>query len=133
MSQLPWMSSACRVRLLVCPIGAVRNMVASAIWLWARPIVWPASCVTVFCTSKATHPEKGPPDGQGGPSAVVNANPASFISMSASRISPVEVRAVVVVVAMAIESPSQQSYLFEQPPNLRQSSSNGTAEAHLLV
>jgi len=61
---------------------------------------------------------------------VVKANAASFSSMSVSRISPVEVTEVVVVIAMALESPSQQSYLFEQPPWVRQGSFAGTAEAH---
>jgi len=53
--------------------------------------------------------------------------------MSASRISPVEVTEVVVVIAMALESPSQQSYLFEQPPCVRQGSFAGTTEAHFRV
>jgi len=70
---------------------------------------------------------------QGGPSAVVNANPKSFSSMSASRISPVDVTAVVVVVAIALESPSQQSYWLEQPPWVRHGSPAGTAEAQLAV
>src|SRR5215831_2516416 len=83
--------------------------------------------------SKATHPEKGPPAGQGGPFAVVKWNPKSFSSMSASRISPVDVREVVVVVAVALESPSQQSYLLLQPPWVWQSSPDGTTAAQLFV
>src|SRR5258705_12402180 len=51
--------------------------------------------------------------------------------MSASRISPVELTDVVVVVAMALESPSQQSYLFEQPPWVRQGSFAGAADAQV--
>jgi len=57
----------------------------------------------VFCTSYATQPTWGPPGAQGGPSTVVKANPESFSSMSASRISPVAVLEVVVVVAIAVE------------------------------
>jgi hypothetical protein len=60
---------------------------------------------------------------------VVKKNPESFSSMSASRISPVEVTDVVVVVAIALESWSQQSYLFEQPPCVRHGSPAGTADA----
>ena len=30
-------------------------MVALGSFEWSRPSVWPASCVTVFCTSVETH------------------------------------------------------------------------------
>src|SRR6267143_1158479 len=131
MAQIPWMSSGCKMRLLVSPTGAKAYMVAVASALWPRPIVWPASCVMVFCTSYATQPTRGPVGAQVGPSAVVKEKAGSLSSMSASRISPVEVTDVVVVVAMALESPSQQSYLFEQPPWVRQGSLAGTADAQL--
>src|SRR5207245_3648856 len=133
MSQIPRTSSACSTRLLVSPFGAKAYMVAVGSELWPSPIVWPASCVTVFCTSYATQPTRVPPGAHGGPSAVVKVKAGSLSSMSASRISPVEVAAVVVVVAMALESPSQQSYLFEQPPWVRQGSFAGTAEAQVCV
>src|SRR2546421_10673912 len=133
MSQIPRTSSACSIRLLVSPFGAKAYMVAFGSELWPRPIVWPASCVMVFCTSYATQPTRGPVGAQVGPSAVVKEKAGSLSSMSASRISPVEVTDVVVVVAMALESPSQQSYLFEQPPWVRQGSFAGTADAQLWV
>src|SRR6266481_6222833 len=133
MVQMPWMSSSCRVRLLTWPPGAKANIVAAGTALWSSPRVCPASWVTVFCTSYATQPTYGPPALQGGPSAVVNVNPESLSSMSASRIWPVDELDVVVVVAIAVESPSQQSYLFEQPPSVRHGSPRGTAEAQLSV
>jgi hypothetical protein len=131
MAQIPCTSSGCKARLLVSPLGANAYMVAVWSLLWDSPIVWPASWVTVFWTSYATQLTRGPVGGHGGPSAVVNANPGSFSSMSASRISPVPVLDVVVVVAIALESWSQQSYLFEHPPWVRQGSPAGTAEAQL--
>ena len=78
----------------------------------------------------------------GGPSTVVNVNllpvleGASFSSMSVSRISPVRLLAVVVVVAITL-SPckplSQQSYLLEQPPCVRQGSFAGTTSRQALL
>src|SRR5437868_13486378 len=70
----------------------------------------------------------------GKPSTVVNVNlllvldGASFSSMSVSRIRPVRLSAVVVVVAITPLPllSSQQSYMFEQPPCLRQGSFAGT-------
>jgi len=70
--------------------------------------------VTVFCTSMRTQPVSVGVV-QGSPSTVVNVSlfalleGASFISMSLSRISPVELREVVVVVAMMPSPCSQQS------------------------
>src|SRR5437660_120972 len=115
------------------PFGAKAYMVAFGSVLCPSPIVWPASWVTVFCTSYATQPTRVPPGAQGGPSAVVKSNAGSLSSMSASRISPVEVTDVVVVVAIALDSPSQQSYLLEQPPSVLQGSFAGTAEAQLCL
>src|SRR5712664_2120031 len=115
MAQIPCTSSACRSRLLVSPLGAKAYMVAVGSVLWASPRVWPASCVTVFCTSYSTQPTWGPPGAHRGPSAVVNANPESFSSMSASRISPVAVLEVVVVVAMALEYQDRPGELSQTP------------------
>jgi len=99
---------------VVSPDGALAYMVAAGSSVWSRPSECPASCVTVFCTSIRTQPVS-PDLVQGSPSTVVNVSlfalleGASFISMSLSRISPVELFEVVVVVAMIPSPCSQQS------------------------
>ncbi len=56
MSQMAWMSSDPSTRLLVSPSGAVAYIVALGSGVWARPRLWPASCVMVFWMSKRTQP-----------------------------------------------------------------------------
>jgi len=116
MAQIPAMSSAPRIRLLVWPEGALAYIVARGSVVWSSPSVCPASWVTVFCTSIRTQPVS-PGVVQGRPSTVVKVNfvplagGESFSSMSLSRISPV-CRIVVVVVVAMTEVPwtsSQQS------------------------
>src|SRR5438105_9820730 len=132
MAQTPARSSGWRIRFEVSPAGALAAIVAVASAEWARPRVWPASCVTVFCTSIETQFTIGPPAGHGGASTVVKVNllplsgGASLISMSASKICPVDAVKVVTVVAMMAPPRSQQSYLLEQPPWERQGSFAGT-------
>jgi len=115
MSQMAWMSSDPSTRLLVSPSGAVAYMVALGSGVWARPRLWPASCVMVFWMSKRTQPVwLG--SLQGEPSTAVKMNRAersewgaSFNSVSLSWIWPVKRFEVVVVVAMAPSPWSQQS------------------------
>src|SRR3954451_7361349 len=134
MAQMPFRSSASRTRLEVSPGGALSAIVAAGFLEWARPRVWPASWVMVFCTSMETQLTMGAPGGQGGASAVVKVNllPSAFgallISMSASRICPVETRNVVSVVAMVPDSrpPGQQLYLLLHPPSVMHGSPGGT-------
>src|SRR5256885_14190115 len=139
MAQMPARSSAWRIRFEVSPAGALAAMVAVASAEGARPRVWPASCVTVFCTSMETQFTIGPPAGQGSASTVVKVNllllaaGASLISMSASKICPVDALKVVTVVAMMAPPRSQQSYLLVQPPWVRHGSFAGTTGAHRWV
>src|SRR3954463_14339729 len=101
----------------------------------SRPMVCPASCVTVFCTSMRTQPVS-PGEVQGRLVTVVKVKRLpfeageSFSSMSVSKISPVERLVVVVVVAITPSPFSQQSYLFPQPPVVRQLSLAGTTWEH---
>jgi len=95
--------------------------------------------VIVFCTSIETQFTTGPPGGQGGASTVVKVNllllaaGASLISMSASKICPVDALKVVTVVAMMAPPRSQQSYLLVQPPWVRHGSFAGTTASHRWV
>src|SRR3954451_11938130 len=134
MAQMPFRSSGARTRLEVSPGGELFAIVAVGSIEWARPRVWPASWVMVFCTSIETQLTMGAPGGHCGASAVVKVNllPAPFgallISMSASRICPVETRNVVSVVAMVPNSRplGQQSYLLLHPPSVMHGSPGGT-------
>jgi len=96
--------------------------------------------VTVFCTSIRTQPVcSGVVQGRPSTAVKVNFVPlaagASFSSMSLSKISPLNLFEVVVVVAITASpwTSSQQSYAFPQPPDERQGSFVGTTSLHAWV
>src|SRR6185295_1418136 len=100
-------------------------MVDSLFDACASPKKWPTSWVMVFWMSNATQDwSSGPVGGHGGESTAVSTLEA-FSSMSASKMRPVRMLKVVVVMAMLPAANWKQSYLLPHDPSLKQGSPLG--------